>query len=203
MNSIDKLAEEFAGFPGIGERQAKRFVYYLLRISRDRRNNISNLINQISNSISECRSCFRYFEGSGSICPDCASSTKDKSLLMIVEKDADYEGMKKSGVYNGLYFLLGGTIPIVEKNTNQKVRINELMERIKSDIKNNTLSEIILAFSSSRDGDHTAEVLNANIQKIISDTNIKVTTLGKGLSTGAEIEYLDTDTLKNALLGRH
>lgn len=202
MNSIEKLAQEFANFPGIGERQAKRFVYFLLRVPKEKRNNLAYLINQVSETVSECQMCFRYFEGKGSICGDCINPAKDKSTLMVLEKDADYEGMKKSGAYNGLYFLLGGNIPIVEKNTNQRVRMNQLLDRIKTDINKNNLSEVILAFSASRDGDHTADIVRENIQKNFG-TELKITTLGKGLSTGTEIEYSDTDTLSNALKSRH
>ncbi len=202
MKITDNLAQKFAEFPGIGERQAKRFVYFLLRRSKEDREEISRLIKDLSSLVSMCKTCYRYFEGSGDICEDCSDKNRDTSTLMVLEKDADYEGMKKSRVYNGLYFLFGGTIPIVEKNTGTKVRLKELVDRTKNMAKDSSLKEVILAFSYSRDGDHTSFYLKQVLEKELSPFGVKITMLGRGLSTGTEIEYSDTDTLQNALKGR-
>ena len=118
---------------------------------------------------------------------------------MIVEKDSDLESIKKSRVYNGKYFILGGLVPIVEKNTKSRVRIEELKEKIK---KEKELQEIILAFSLSPQGDHTDPYVREQLREIIEKQNIKISSLGRGLSTGTELEYSDNDTLKNALKNR-
>jgi recombination protein RecR len=118
---------------------------------------------------------------------------------MIVEKDSDLESVKKSRVYNGKYFILGGLVPIVEKNTKSRVRIEELKEKIKRE---KNLKEVILAFSLSPQGDHTDTYVREQIKEITDKLNIRVSSLGKGLSTGTELEYSDNDTLKNALKNR-
>ena len=118
---------------------------------------------------------------------------------MIVEKDSDLESVNKSRIYNGKYFILGGLVPIVEKNTSSRVRINELIKKIKNE---KNLKEIILAFSLNPQGNHTDFYVRNQLKSTIEPLSIKISSLGKGLSTGTELEYSDNDTLKNALKNR-
>ena len=139
------------------------------------------------------------------LCDVCVNPNTDNSLLMVIEKDSDLESVKKSRVYNGKYFILGGLVPIVEKNTKSRVRIEELKEKItapKRPSLGNELKEVILAFSLSPQGDHTDSYIREQIKGIAEKQNIKISSLGKGLSTGTELEYSDNDTLKNALKNR-
>lgn len=201
MNSIEKLTEIFKEFPGIGERQARRFVYFLMSRNNDYNQNLSRLINELKKEVAECKDCFRFFHfnqnGQNEICDICSSSNTDNSLLMVLEKDSDLESMNKSREYHGKYFVLGGLVPIVEKNTNKKIRIDELKNKISSELK-----EIILAFSLSPQGDHTDFYIRNEIEQICKKNNIKISSLGRGLSTGTELEYSDNATLKNALKNR-
>jgi len=201
MDIIDKLSEIFKEFPGIGERQAKRFVYFLMSRSGAYNENLSSLITDLKKEVAQCRECFRFFilkNKQEKLCDICGSANVDSSTLLVVEKDSDLESVKKSRVYNGKYFILGGLVPIVEKNTKSQVRIEELKEKIKK----NSLKEIILAFSLSPQGDHTDSYVREQIKDVASKQNIKISSLGKGLSTGTELEYSDNDTLKNALKNR-
>ena len=135
------------------------------------------------------------------LCDICANPNIDESTIMVVEKDSDLESVRKSKVYHGKYFILGELVPIVEKNTKRKVRINELIERIKISSKKG-LKEIILAFSLSPQGDHTDFYIKNKIKNLTESLNIKISSLGRGLSTGTELEYSDNDTIKNALKNR-
>ncbi len=202
MDIIEKLTEVFKEFPGIGERQAKRFVYFLIFRNGEYANNLSKLVLELKKEVSQCKECYKFFLGSKTkkdICEICGSPNTDSSLLLIVEKDSDLESINKSGVYHGKYFILGGLVPIVEKNTKSRVRIEELKQRIE---KSADLKEIILAFSISPQGDHTDSYVREQIANTAEKLNIKVSSLGKGLSTGTELEYSDNDTLKNALKNR-
>ena len=202
MDSIDKLTEFFKEFPGIGERQARRFVYFLMSRNGDFTGNLAKLITELKKEISQCKDCYRYFAGKGiqdSVCDICRSVTTDKSLLMVLEKDSDLESVKKSRVYAGKYFVLGGLVPIVEKTTNTRVRIPELIKNIEQ---NSEIKEIILAFSLNSHGDHTDSYVRNQIKEIAQKNNIKISSLGRGLSTGTELEYSDNETLKNALKNR-
>ena len=207
MDIIDKLTEVFKEFPGIGERQARRFVYFLMSRNGDYSNNLSKLIVELKKEVAQCKECFRFFilparpsgAGGNKICEICSDTRVDSSILMVVEKDSDLESVRKSRVYNGKYFILGGLVPIVEKTTKSRVRIEELKERIK---KEKELKEIILAFSLSPQGDHTDTYVRNELKEIAEKQKMKISSLGKGLSTGTELEYSDNDTLKNALKNR-
>lgn len=201
MNNIEKLTELFKEFPGIGARQAKRFVYFLMSKNPDYNQNLSKLITELKKEIAQCSECFKFFHfnqnGQSKICDICSSPNTDNSMLMVLEKDSDLESMQKSNSYHGKYFVLGGLVPIVEKNTNKKIRIDELKKKIKK-----PLNEVILAFSLSPQGDHTDFYIRSEIRELCEINNIKISSLGRGLSTGTELEYSDNDTLKNALKNR-
>lgn len=206
MDTIEKLTEIFKEFPGIGERQAKRFVYFLMYKNPSYTDNLSKLILELKKEVSQCKECYRYFlqketGTKNNICDICSSPNIENSTLIVIEKDSDLESIKKSGIYHGKYFVLGGLVPIVEKNTKSRVRVEELISKIKKEMKNN-LEEIILAFSLSPQGDHTDSYIREQIKNICEENNIKISSLGRGLSTGTELEYSDNDTLKNALKNR-
>ncbi len=205
MDIIDKLTEVFKEFPGIGERQAKRFVYFLMSRNPAYAENLSGLILELKKEIAQCKECFRFFimnKEKGKLCDICANPNIDSSTLLVIEKDSDLESIKKSRVYGGKYFILGGLVPIVEKTTKSRVRIEELKQKITREKESNNLNEIILAFSISPQGDHTDTYVRAELKDIADKSGIKISSLGKGLSTGTELEYSDNDTLKNALKNR-
>ncbi len=202
MDIIDKLTEIFKEFPGIGERQAKRFVYFLMIKNPSYVENLSKSILELKKDISQCKDCFKFFvtkNKNGSFCEICENPNTDNSTLMVVEKDSDLESVRKSRVYNGKYFVLGGLVPIVERNTKHQIRIKELESKIAN---TKELREIILAFSLSRDGDHTDFYVRNQLKEITEKLNIKISSLGRGLSTGTELEYSDNETLRNALKNR-
>ncbi|MFA5791549.1 MAG: toprim domain-containing protein [Candidatus Paceibacterota bacterium] len=202
MDIIEKLTEVFKEFPGIGERQAKRFVYFLMFKNGEYSNNLTKLILELKKEVFQCKECFKFFLSNKTKekkCEICSNVNTDSNFLMIVEKDSDLESINKSRIYHGKYFILGGLVPIVEKNTKSRVRIEELKQKISS---GKNLKEIILAFSISPQGDHTDSYVREQIKDITEKQNIKISSLGKGLSTGTELEYSDNDTLKNALKNR-
>jgi len=204
MNTIEKLTQIFRTFPGIGPRQAKRFVYYLLRKDTAFLSELSEAILELKSNISQCNMCYRFYPSANinsNICDVCSSNNIDKRALMLVEKDVDFENINKTGVYNGYYFILGGQLPILEKEPSRKIRIHELLRTIKSHAKNG-LEEIIFAVSVNPDGENTAQYIKKTIEPLVKEFDIKVSMLGRGLSTGTELEYSDSDTLQNALHNR-
>ncbi len=136
------------------------------------------------------------------MCEICSDETADHSTLIIVEKDADLENVRKAGSYNGLYFVLGGLVPILDKNPEARIRIIALKKRIENLIKNGQLKELILALSASVEGDNTADYVHAELRDLATKNNLTISTLGRGLSTGTELEYSDPDTIREALRGR-
>jgi len=204
MNSTEKLIEIFKQFPGIGPRQAKRFVYFLLTRPNGYTKDLAKLISEIKSNVSLCENCFRFFTkngGSSSVCPICQNQNRDKSLLMIVSHDVNFENIEKTSSFSGYYFILGGTVPILEKNPEQKIRQKELFEILEKR-KNEGLKEIIVAMNYNPEGEHTLYYLKSILGDFSQKNNINISTLGRGLSTGTELEYSDSETIKNALQNR-
>lgn len=203
MNSIDKLAEYFAKFPGIGPRQAKRFVHFLLTRNNGFLYEFTDLVKQLKKDVKICEACSRFYsvDDQSSLCRICKNPNRDETVLMVVAKDADLENIERVGNYNGLYFVLGGLLPILEKEPEQRIRIKKLRELIQK--KNGSLKEIILALSLNPEGENTLEYLTQQIKSISVKSPLKITTLGRGLSTGTELEYLDDNTFQNAFKNRN
>ncbi|MES2213241.1 MAG: toprim domain-containing protein [Patescibacteria group bacterium] len=204
MDSTDKLIELFKEFPGIGPRQAKRFVYFLLTRQNGYTKDLAELILAVRSNVQMCDSCFRFFTKNGghtNTCPTCRDIHRDTSSLMIVSHDVDFENIERTRVYTGLYFVLGGTIPILEKTPERKIRQKELLDII-SKRTTNGLKEIIIALSYNPEGENTLSYLKQILKPITEAHSIKISTLGRGLSTGTELEYSDSDTIKNALKNR-
>jgi recombination protein RecR len=204
-NPINNLSEIFRHFPGIGPRQARRFVYYLLSQDRFFLENLTKQIGELKKTIQQCNDCQRFFNNSYSAsqskCKICLDSSRDPSLLMVVERDIDLDAVEKSGSYRGYYFVLGGTIPILDKDPDEKIRAKLLSDLIKN--KGASLEEVIVATSAHTEGDNTADYLQVFLRDMATQNGFRISLLGRGLSTGSELEYADPDTIKNALSNRH
>lgn len=208
MNTIDKLTEIFKKFPGIGPRQAKRFVYFLLTRNDNTLRELSEAILRLKGSVKMCQSCFRFYAVNGdknlnNLCNICISSDRDSSLLMIIERDADLENIERNNVYKGLYFVLGGSIPVLDRDPYNKIRIRELLDIISERGSGGFIKEVILATGANPDGDNTAVFIKKELDSLKDKYAFKISVLGRGLSTGTELEYSDSDTLRSALENRH
>ncbi len=202
MDNTQKLIELFKEFPGIGPRQAKRFVYFLLNRNPAYANDLAKLISEVRGTVHCCDTCFRFFPNSTSTtCSICRDDTRDKKSLMLVSHDVDFENIEKTKFYNGYYFILGGTVPILEKTPEKRIRQKDLLEVLNKKIKAG-LSEIIIALSYNPEGENTLSYLSQILKPLADKNKIKISTLGRGLSTGTELEYSDSDTIKNALKNR-
>jgi recombination protein RecR len=197
MNSINKLINIFRNFPTVGPRTAGRFVYYLLKIPKSGIDEIIIALEDLKKNVKLCEFCFNPFEKDGTLCPICSNSIRNKSLLCLVEKEADLISIENTKKYNGLYFILGGTVATMKKEDINNLRIEEFKIRIK---KMPSHSEIIIALNSTPEGIATSIL----IESLIKETNpqIKITHLAKGIPVGGELEYADEETLESALEGR-
>lgn len=199
MNSIDKLSELFEKFPGIGKRQARRFVYFLLHKDTGYIQQLLNEIAAVKQDINQCQECYRFYpRDAQSVCPICNAQNATQQI-MIVEKDADLENIHKTNLYSGKYFVLGGFIASHEKKRSY-ARVDQLLDRIERDTKSKKLDEVIFGLSISPEAEHTRLRLYSMIHE--KYPKLVFSTLGRGLSTGTELEYSDTETLKYALESR-
>lgn len=204
MDHLNRLHDLFKQFPGIGPRQARRFVYFLLGTSESYRKLLAQEILELSARVTICTQCFRYFDTKqkhSKLCAVCNDTGRDTESLMIIAKDVDLDAVEKSRSYKGNYFVLGNTLSLTEKDPESKIRTRELVEIIEKRVKSG-LKEIILALSLNNEGENTREFIENYIAPIVNTHNLKVTILGRGLSTGTELEYSDAETIKNALLSR-
>lgn len=201
MNTINKLAEYFARFPGIGPRQAKRFVYFLLRQPSKYHQELAAIITELGKDITLCNSCMRHFAriGASTTCTICNDKNRTQTSLMVLGHDVDLDNIERGKIYDGLYFVLGGIIPILEKDPEKRICIKELIQRIKDD----SLKEIILGLSATTDGENTEKYVRDQINDLAKTKKIIISHLGRGLSTGSELEYSDSETIKNALRNRN
>lgn len=195
---IERLAKLFERFPGIGPRQAQRFVQYLLRGSPAIRREFVDAMQSLGGSVHQCPSCMRYHTGDNKECGICANPKRSITQLAVVASDADLLALERSSTFRGQYFVLGGTISLASEKTNG-LRISQLLESLPSRISSG-MEEIILAFPANPEGDATAVRIREDITE--HSPEIVVTALGRGLSTGSELEYADSETIRSALDSR-
>lgn len=216
---LDKLAGYFKTFPGIGRRQAERFVYHMLSQNDQWVESFIKEIRNARQNVSECPTCFRIFKTNVSTeCDVCRSQIRDRATLAVVEKANDAEILLANNFYNGLVFVLGGTIPVIQKKNQRVVHAQELFSYVqklytenskKADdefadfnlSKKDKVLEVIFCNSLNPDGIFTATLLKDELMKM-NLSGLSITTLGRGFSTGTEFEYADKDTLKYAFENR-
>lgn len=194
---IEELSRAFERFPGIGPRQAKRFVYHLLATAQADRARLADLLVNLGNDVRQCSLCMRFAPtNSEGLCNYCADPTRDDALLMLVEKDQDLAAVERANAYRGRYFVLGGVLTLSGKG---HIRERELVRAVEDRAKHG-LAEIVLALSATSEGEHTAD----RIRELLSPLrgSIKLSALGRGLATGSELEYSDAQTLSGALQNR-
>lgn len=193
---IEDLSRAFERFPGIGPRQARRFVYHLLALPLSERTRIADLVSRLAENVRQCPECMRFSNGAGLSCSYCSDESRDDSLLLIVEKDQDLQAVERAGTYKGRYFVLGGVLTLSGKGV---IREKELLRAVDARMKKG-LKEIVLALSATSEGENTSDHLRDLLRSYREQ--VKMTMLGRGLATGSELEYSDAETLAGALQNR-
>ncbi len=201
MDAIEKLKELFKRFPGIGPRQAERFVYFLLYSGVNFKKELAQAIVDLEQASKKCNLCSRYFihKNSEQLCKICSDKTRDESLLMLVEKETDIDKIEKSGAnYRGLYFVMQGTVSPLQDSSKHENYIKKLKKRLEND----QTKELIIAFSTTFEAEYSAKFIEEELKKDNRFTDLRLSILGRGLSSGSEIEYADPETIKFALKNR-
>lgn len=191
--------ELFQKLPGIGPRQARRFVYALVDENPKTLEEFSKLLERLKEEVSRCAQCFRVFENHKKLCSICGDANRDDSKLLVLEKDADLESMEKSHIYNGKYHVLGGLISPLKPEIQEKLRLKELYRHLEA---SKEIKEVILALSATTEGDMTVRYIEKILEPIQKTRTLKISRLARGLATGTELEYSDRDTLKHAFENR-
>ncbi|MCX7734421.1 MAG: recombination mediator RecR [bacterium] len=186
------LMKKFMMLPGVGEKTATRFVLFLIQSPTTFVESFAKDIMDIKSKIRLCEKCF--FIAEGNLCKFCSDESRDKTKICVVEGIEDVISVEKSGVWNGLYHVLWGVISAQEGIGFSDIKVKELISRVALE----NISEVLILTDTTVEGEATAMY----IKKLLEKFNVKVTRPAYGIPFGAEVEYIDTATLKKALESR-
>lgn len=191
---LENAINEFAKLPGIGRKTALRLVLYSLKRTQKEVENFGKAIITLRNEINYCKVCHNICDNE--ICDICSNKSRDISLICVVENIKEVMAIENTGQFHGLYHVLGGIISPMEGISPGDLQINSLVERVK----NSKVREIILALSTTMEGDTTNFYIYRKLSNI--DVKVKISVLARGVSIGDEIEYTDEITLGKSILNR-
>ena len=189
---LNQLVDSLKCLPGVGPKSALRLAYFLLQRDRNGAKKLSNSISNALANLNACSLCNNFTESD--ICNLCASSSRDNSLLCIVEMPTDLLMMEQTHSYKGQYYVLMGKLSPLDGIGPKELNFSKLIDRIKK----GSFKEIILATNFTNEGNATAQY----IRDILIDSEIKISRIARGLPMGGEIEYVDSGTLAQALEDR-
>lgn len=188
--------EEIGKLPGVGARTAERYAYHLLRANQTSNEKLARAITTLHSGVKSCPVTFALIDASEDISPLYSDTSRDKTLVAVVEEPLDIIALERTGQYHGTYHVLGGAISPIDGIGPEQLHIPELLERITSD----SVQEIIIATNASVEGESTALFLQRQIED--HGLKVKMSRLARGLPVGVDLEYADQITLSHALAGR-
>ncbi len=189
---IENLVNELTRLPGIGRKSAQRLAFFILGMPENDAVSIAEAIIDVKKKAGFCTECFNITDSE--ICEICSNKSRNREKLCIVEEPSNILVIERTHSYNGLYHVLLGALSPIDGITPDKLKINELIYRIKR----NSVSEVILATNPTTKGEVTAQY----IANLIRPFNITVSRIAYGLPMGGDIEYADEVTLSKSLEGR-
>ncbi len=188
---VARLIDEFAKLPGIGPKTASRLAFYLLRASREEAVGLAEALLDVKERIRLCTICFNITEDDP--CAICRDPTRDRAIC-VVEEPLDVVALERTGQFRGKYHVLHGAVSPVEGIGPDKLRIAELLQRVRTE----NPEEIIVATNLDLPGEATATYLH----RLLVPLGVNVTRPASGLPVGGDLEYADEVTLGRALAGR-
>ena len=189
---IERLINEFAKLPGVGPRTAERLTFFLLRGANEQAQELGQALLDMREGVQTCQACYNLSDQA--TCVICSNSQRNQHQIAVVEEPLDVVAIEKTGIYQGLYHVLGGVISPIEGIGPDKLTIKPLLQRIAASAE----MELIIATNPSTEGETTAMY----IRNQLKDGPAKITRLARGLPVGGDLEYADQVTLGRALQGR-
>lgn len=211
---IQNLTDHFIKFPGVGPKQATRFVFHVLRNDKTSAKSLAEAILKLHDEVHICRQCYKTFDtngganpstelGASDLCELCRDSKRNEAEIMIVEKEVDLENIERTRKFHGLYHVLGGHVSPLDSSAPVRLHLRELFDRIQTHAKTGKEVEAILATNPTAEGEATSLYIERITKPLKSQyPGLKVSHLGRGLTTGSELEYSDDITIANALENR-
>ena len=189
---MKSLIDELSKMPGIGPKSAQRIAFYILRSSGNDAEALSKAILKVKNSVRFCKSCNNLSDEE--LCEICKSTSRNRSLLCVVEEPNDVATIEKAGEYEGLYHVLLGSLSPLDGIGPSDLKIEELLARVKKD----RYKEIIIATDFNTEGEATAMYL----MKVLKGSGVKLTRVAYGIPVGGDLQYADQATIVKAFEGR-
>ena len=190
-DKINKLIEELGRLPGVGRKSAQRLAFHILNMPKEQVESLTGAITEAKENIRYCKECYTLTDND--ICPICASPSRNKRVIMVVENSRDLAAIEKTGKYDGVYHVLHGAISPMLGIGPADIKLKELMVRLQQDV-----DEVIISTNSSLEGEATAMY----ISKLVKPTGIKISRIATGIPVGGDLENIDEVTLLRALDGR-
>jgi len=192
LGIIENLITELMKLPGIGRKTAQRLASFILSMPEEDAKGISRAINEVKEKARFCSKCFNITDTE--VCSICSDNSRDRGKLCVVEEPSNILVIERTGSFKGLYHVLLGALSPIDDMTPEKLKIRELVERLKKD----EIKEVILATNPNTKGEMTAQYIREHLKPF----NVKVTRIAYGLPMGGDIEFADEVTLGKALEGR-
>jgi recombination protein RecR len=192
LDPVQKATSQLARFPGIGERTARRMIFWLMQQDPQIAKDIGSALCELPSKIQKCARCYTIC--TTELCNICTNPERSEELICIIERPQDIEKIEKTGGFQGTYHVLGGALSPLEGIGPENLRITELLQRLK----NEKITELVLAVDPDTEGDATAMY----IAHIIKPLDIRVTRIAHGIAVGTEIEYASSSSLRMALENR-
>ena len=189
---LESAVNEMSQFPGIGKRTALRLVLHLLKQPKSHTQKLSESLQQMRDEIIFCNNCHNISDKE--VCEICSNPNRTKQIICVVEDVRDVMAIENTGLFKGVYHVLGGKINPIEGIGPSQLKVMTLVDKVK----NGTINEIIFALSSTMEGDTT----NFYIFKQIKEYNVVTSTIARGVAIGDELEYADEVTLGRSLMHR-
>lgn len=192
VSAIDELGR----LPGVGERTAERYAYFLLRADKHICEKLADSISKLHSGVKNCPVTFALIDADETVSPLYSDPNRNKTLVAVVEEPLDIIALERTGQFHGTYHVLGGAISPIDGVGPEQLHIPELLERLTKD----NVQEVIIATNASVEGESTALFLQRHI--VDSGIDIKLTRLARGIPVGVDLEYAGQITLSHALEGR-
>ena len=189
---VERLIEEFARLPGIGQKTAQRLAFYVLDMPKEDAQRFADAIMQAKNTVFTCKICQNLTDSE--ICPICSNPNRDPSVICVVADPRDVLTFERTREFNGLYHVLHGVISPMNHVGPDDIRIRELLQRVAD----TDVREVIIATNPDTEGEATAMYL----ARLLKPFGVTVTRLAYGIPVGGHLEYIDEVTLMRALEGR-
>lgn len=189
---VEKLITELTRLPGIGRKTAQRLSFFIMAMPKEEAISIANAIVELKEKARFCKLCFNITDDE--LCSICKNPLRDRGRICVVEEPSNLIVIEKTKIYKGLYHVLLGALSPIDGITPDKLKINELLERIKK----YPITEVIIATNPNTKGETTAQY----ISQLLKPFGVKTTRIAYGLPIGGDIEFADEVTLTKAIEGR-